>query len=93
MKTLGKKTLGLLRTTTSTALFLIVFVFAAAAADYPAPQEGDFVARDLPPLLARDGIERRHKRFSLVIAVDDQRVAIERGRTAFAVPVQRLHAS
>ena len=35
MKTLGKKTLGLLCAATSTVLFLVAFVFAAMAADYP----------------------------------------------------------
>src|SRR5262245_52257679 len=44
MNVLGMKTQSLLRTATSMVLFLIAF--SAAAADYPAPKEGDFVARD-----------------------------------------------
>src|SRR5262245_52439742 len=44
MKTFGMKTQSLLRTAMATVLSLIAF--AAAAADYPAPQEGDWIARD-----------------------------------------------
>ena len=44
MNTLGMKTQSLLRTVATTVLSLIAF--AAAAADYPAPKEGDWIARD-----------------------------------------------
>ena len=44
MNTLGMKTQSLLYAVTTTVLSLIAF--AAMAADYPAPKEGDWIARD-----------------------------------------------
>jgi homoserine O-acetyltransferase/O-succinyltransferase len=44
MNILGMKTQSLLRTATATLLSLIAL--AAMAADYPAPKEGDWIARD-----------------------------------------------
>ena len=52
---------------------------------------GLFVASDFPALLAGAFVEGVKERVAFMIPANDERVAMEHGRTAFAVRVERLH--